>query len=1828
MAAILKLRRGTSFTSLQESELFYDTVLGTIHLGDGGGSNTTYKTLVKLNESNSGSLHILSDITGSHISASGDITASNLSLVGDADIMGNITLGGDIFLGDGTNATDNINVNASFSGSLIPTTTSVFTLGTDTKKYLDLRVVNATIDNINLPGSGILSSSVTDFTDYSQSVDNRLDVEEAKSVTLETVTSSLDNRLDVEEAKSATLSPLTASYDSRLSNLQITSASHDNRLDVEEAKSTTLSPLTASYDNRLSNLQITSASHDGRLDVEEVKSTTLETVTSSLDVRLDVEEAKSVTLETVSSSFDNRLDNLELDSASQDGRLDNLELESASQDNRLDVEEAKSTTLETVTSSLDTRLDNVESYTSSFATDTVTLTNKTINGSNNTLTVDISRDTNLAVSDTTEVNMILTNDTISAELIGGVVSGSSQINADTVTNFDSNVKTKLDDETVVSGSSQVNYSGLSGINNNIISASSDTAQVDMIINDGSISANLKGGVVSGSTQIDYSALSGINNDIVSASTDSGRVNFTITDGNISADLIGGVVTGSIQVLGGSTILSSSNENFNGFSSSVDSRLDTIEGPLSTSLDSRLDSLESDTHTHANKSTLDGINQGLSTSDNVTFADGDFTGDVQVTGNLTVLGAATEISSTELRIEDKLITVASGSTDSAAADGAGIEIDGAGKSLKWDHNTTSFVLNAKVSSSVGFKGEGGELTGIDTDQVTEGSNLYYTDTRVKTKLDVETVISGSSQVVLNNANKTGFDTTDVVEGTNLYYTDARVKAKLDTETVVSGSTQIDYSGLSGINNDIVSASTDTAQVDMIINDGSISANLKGGVVSGSSQIDYSALSGINSNIISASSDTSNIDMIINGGSISANIKGGIVSSSAQISGYNDFLEINGDSVLSSSAQISIYNKFLEIDGDSVFSSSVQVNANTITNFDSNVKAKLDAETVISGSSQVNADTIINFDSNVKAKLDVETVVSGSSQIDIHSTDGYVANEHIDHSSITIGSGKGLSGGGTIDTNRSLSLDSGSVHFSEGVKKRLDAETVISGSSQVNADTITNFDSNVKTKLDAETVVSGSAFSSPSQGTVRATINGVNTDVDTGLQQADSPTFNTLTLSSVAAGGSTDFDVLFDVSGLLKKRTIGTAAFLNVSASIADDPNSIPTTKAVNDALVAAGAGDITAVNSTTTVSPSTTGIVHTEDGTEDGGAYGNTGNIVIAIDTGSAHFVNAVQGISPSLPSGVVSGSSQVTKTKGDVGLGNVDNESKATMFTSPTFTGTPISTTPADNDNSTKIATTAFVMREVSDLLGGAPAAFDTLLEISSSIANGDSDIVSLTATVGGKLAKASNLSDLGNAGTARTNLGVDAAGTDNSTDVTLGNTNYLSLSGQAITGGTVPIGSGGTGATSAGAARTALGVDAAGTDNSTDVTLVTTSHDYLSISGQAITLGTIQNDDLQNSSITINGSAIALGGSVTTPNDNTEYSVGDGGLTTNDFTNDDHTKLNNIELFADVTDAANVLTSLPAGIVSGSSQVSYNSITNKPTTISTAQGNKLGFISVTQAVNLDTIESNTSDNNDKVGYTDALVKTKLDVEGVHSGSIPISNVTELSNLTAVEGAQLENIGSTTISATQWGYLGGSDQNVKTNSDVTFASASLSNVVISGNLTVLGDAVELGVSELTIEDKTITVASGSADSAAADGAGIIIAGADESITWNHANTRFNISDDIHVTGTIKATDDIIAFSSSDRELKNNIQPIPWALDKINKIGGYSFDWNEDKQDIYKGTDIGVIAQEIEEVLPELVQTRENGYKAVKYDKLVSLLIEGIKDLSKEVDELRKKIDNQ
>jgi hypothetical protein len=97
-------------------------------------------------------------------------------------------------------------------------------------------------------------------------------------------------------------------------------------------------------------------------------------------------------------------------------------------------------------------------------------------------------------------------------------------------------------------------------------------------------------------------------------------------------------------------------------------------------------------------------------------------------------------------------------------------------------------------------------------------------------------------------------------------------------------------------------------------------------------------------------------------------------------------------------------------------------------------------------------------------------------------------------------------------------------------------------------------------------------------------------------------------------------------------------------------------------------------------------------------------------------------------------------------------------------------------------------------------------------------------------------------------------------------------------------------------------------------------------------------------------------------------------------------------------------------------------------------------------------------------------------------------------------------------------------------------------------------------------------------------------------------------------GRIDASNDVVAFSTSDRNFKTNVTPIADAVNKVLEIGGYEFDWIPNTEiHGYEGHDVGVIAQEIEKVLPEVVTIRNNGYKAVKYEKIIPLLIQAIKE---------------
>jgi len=90
---------------------------------------------------------------------------------------------------------------------------------------------------------------------------------------------------------------------------------------------------------------------------------------------------------------------------------------------------------------------------------------------------------------------------------------------------------------------------------------------------------------------------------------------------------------------------------------------------------------------------------------------------------------------------------------------------------------------------------------------------------------------------------------------------------------------------------------------------------------------------------------------------------------------------------------------------------------------------------------------SINTTIKSKLNSDGVISGSVQVNHNATTNYDANQHVDHTAISISAGSGLSGGGTIAATRTITLDTGSVHFLDGVKKELNTEGVISGSSQV-------------------------------------------------------------------------------------------------------------------------------------------------------------------------------------------------------------------------------------------------------------------------------------------------------------------------------------------------------------------------------------------------------------------------------------------------------------------------------------------------------------------------------------------------------------------------------------------------------------------------------------------------------------------------------------------------------------------------------------------------------------------------------------------------------------
>jgi hypothetical protein len=123
------------------------------------------------------------------------------------------------------------------------------------------------------------------------------------------------------------------------------------------------------------------------------------------------------------------------------------------------------------------------------------------------------------------------------------------------------------------------------------------------------------------------------------------------------------------------------------------------------------------------------------------------------------------------------------------------------------------------------------------------------------------------------------------------------------------------------------------------------------------------------------------------------------------------------------------------------------------------------------------------------------------------------------------------------------------------------------------------------------------------------------------------------------------------------------------------------------------------------------------------------------------------------------------------------------------------------------------------------------------------------------------------------------------------------------------------------------------------------------------------------------------------------------------------------------------------------------------------------------------------------------------------------------------------------------------------------------------------------------------------------------------------NAGYNSSYVLYVSGSAYATG---LWSSSDKRFKKNITGINGALDKIGRINGVSYSWRSDEfkeKDFDDGQHYGVIAQDLENVVPEAVKTDAEGYKAVAYDELVPILIEAVKELKAENEKLKNRLED-
>ena len=701
-----------------------------------------------------------------------------------------------------------------------------------------------------------------------------------------------------------------------------------------------------------------------------------------------------------------------------------------------------------------------------------------------------------------------------------------------------------------------------------------------------------------------------------------------------------------------------------------------------------------------------------------------------------------------------------------------------------------------------------IDALTTDEIAEGSNLYFTDARVKTKLNTEGVISGSSQVTIGDT--TGFSafssslkaTDDAIVSANGVQ-DGRldslesfesgindtIKTKLDAETVISGSSQVQLGSVTGFTAYSSSVDSRTAALESAVGAGS---NIDG------------RLSSLE--VFSASAESNDIELF--------------ASSSAQ-QGLLDAILSSSDADKDSFAEIVTLINSVDTTNDTAFAGFV----------------------TSSNAAQAVQDGRLS-------NLEIE---SSSIQSDQDAQDARLSSLEVTTGSIATAQG--------VQDGRLDDLESFESGINSTIKVQLDANTVVSGSSQVQLGSVTGFtsfsssvdsrisnlgdnlDASIKTKLDVENVVSSSA---------QVVGHLVGSDISA----------NGISGSSLDITGNAKIDGNLVLGGNI---TIGDATTDTVSFGADVSSSIIPD---VNNAFdLGSSTKKFAQVHATTLF-----GAINASNNIVSSSAA--TANVEMTVSNGV---------VSAELKGGVVSGSSQVVSLLSDqatdFGTGRVSGDDFGDVAGTSTFTGSFV----GDGSGITGLSTTISVSgsdgsNDTVSLLNGA-ITFDGGTGVSTAVAT-DTVTISvqdastsqkgIASFVGDDFSVTSGAVSIKDGGVRAVNLNADVVGTgislngsDNSLDV-----DYGSTAGTAVQGNTT--------------------ISVSGTANEVEITGTTSQ----ALGGGAsytvglpsdVTIGndlTVTTDASVGGNLTVTGNLSVLG--TTTTVDSTTVQIGDNVLELN----------------------------------------------------------------------------------------------------------------------------------------------------------------------------------------------------------------------------------------------------------------------------------------------------------------------------------------------------------